>query len=49
MSTYLRSVPFLALSLCGLMMSQQASAEIKIGYVDFQKLMTEAPQVKNAM
>src|ERR1700743_1063148 len=49
MSTYLRSVPFLALSLCGLMMSQQASAEIKVGYVDFQKLMTEAPQVKNAM
>jgi outer membrane protein len=49
MSTYLRSVPFLALSLCGLMVSQQASAEIKVGYVDFQKLMTEAPQVKNAM
>jgi outer membrane protein len=49
MSTYLRSIPFLALSLCGLMVSQQASAEIKIGYVDFQKLMTEAPQVKSAM
>jgi outer membrane protein len=49
MSTYLRSIPFLALSLCGLMVSQQASAEIKVGYVDFQKLMTEAPQVKNAM
>jgi outer membrane protein len=49
MSTYLRSVPFLALSLCGFMVSQQASAEIKIGYVDFQKLMTEAPQVKSAM
>jgi outer membrane protein len=49
MSTYLRSIPFLALSLCGLMASQQASAEIKIGYVDFQKLMTEAPQVKSAM
>jgi len=30
-------------------LSQQASAEIKIGYVDFQKLMAEAPQVKNAM
>jgi len=29
--------------------SQQASAEMKIGYVDFQKLMTEAPQVKSAM
>jgi outer membrane protein len=49
MSTYLRSIPFLALSLCGLMVSQQASAEIKVGYVDFQKLMTEAPQVKSAM
>jgi outer membrane protein len=49
MSTHLRSIPFLALSLCGLMASQQASAEIKIGYVDFQKLMTEAPQVKSAM
>ena len=49
MSTYLRSIPLLALSLCGLMVSQQASAEIKIGYVDFQKLMTEAPQVKSAM
>lgn len=49
MSTYLRSIPLLALGLCGLMISQQASAEIKIGYVDFQKLMTEAPQVKSAM
>jgi outer membrane protein len=49
MSTYLRSIPFLAFSLCGLMASQQASAEIKVGYVDFQKLMTEAPQVKSAM
>jgi outer membrane protein len=49
MSTYLRSIPFLALSLCGLMVSQQASAEMKVGYVDFQKLMTEAPQVKSAM
>jgi outer membrane protein len=49
MSTYLRSIPFVALSLCGLMVSQQASAEIKIGYVDFQKLMSEAPQVKSTM
>ena len=49
MSTYLRSIPLLALSLCGLMVSQQASAEIKIGYVDFQKLMAEAPQVKSTM
>ena len=37
--SYLRSIPLLALGLCGFMVSQQASAEIKIGYVDFQKLM----------
>ena len=49
MSTYLRSIPFLALSLCGLMVSQQASAEIKVGVVNFQRLMEEAPQVKSAM
>jgi outer membrane protein len=47
--SYLRSIPLLAFGLCGLMVSQQASAEIKIGYVDFQKLMAEAPQVKSAM
>jgi outer membrane protein len=49
MSTYFRSISLLALSLCGLMASQQASAEMKIGYVDFQKLMAEAPQVKSTM
>jgi outer membrane protein len=49
MSTYLRSVPFLALCLCGFMVAQPASAEIKIGVVDFQKLMGESPQVKSAM
>src|ERR1700678_3736886 len=47
--SYLRSIPLLALGLCGFMVSQQASAEIKVGYVDFQKLMAEAPQVKSAM
>src|ERR1700728_3753982 len=47
--SYLRSIPLLALGLCALMVSQQASAEIKIGYVDFQKLMAEAPQVDRAM
>ena len=31
------------------MMSQQASAEIKVGVVNFQKLMEEAPQVKSVM
>jgi outer membrane protein len=47
MSTYLRSIPFLALTLCGLMVTQQASAEIKIGTVDFRKLFEEAPQTKS--
>jgi outer membrane protein len=47
--SYLRSIPLLAFGLSALMVSQQASAEIKIGYVDFQKLMAEAPQVKSAM
>ncbi|HEY2145311.1 MAG TPA: OmpH family outer membrane protein [Steroidobacteraceae bacterium] len=49
MSTYLRSIPLVALGLCGLFAAQQASAEIKIGYVNFQLLMEEAPQVKASM
>jgi outer membrane protein len=49
MSTYFRSIPLAALGLCGLFMAQQASAEIKIGYVNFQQLMEEAPQVKASM
>jgi outer membrane protein len=49
MSTYLRSIPFAALCLSALLVTQQASAENKIGVVDFQKLMGEAPQVKSAM
>jgi outer membrane protein len=49
MSTFTRSIPFVALCLCGLMVSQQASAEIKIGYVNFQKLLEDAPQTKTAM
>src|SRR5271167_1531264 len=49
MSTNLRSIPLLALGLCGLMVAQQASAEMKIGVVNFQKLMEDAPQVKSAM
>jgi outer membrane protein len=49
MSTFNRSIPFLALALCGLMVSSQASAEIKMGYVNFQKLLEEAPQTKTAM
>ena len=49
MSTFNRSISLLGLCLCGLMVSAQASAEIKIGYVNFQKLLEEAPQTKSAM
>jgi outer membrane protein len=49
MSTYLRSIVFSVLSLTGLIASQPASAEIKIGYVNFQKLLEDAPQTKAAM
>jgi outer membrane protein len=49
MSTYLRSIPLVALGLCGLFVAQQASAEIKIGYVNFQQLMEESPQLKATM
>src|SRR5271168_4106272 len=49
MSTHLRFIPLLALSLCGLLAAQQANAEIKIGVVNFQKLLEDAPQAKAAM
>jgi outer membrane protein len=51
MSTFNRSLPLLCLCLClcGLMMSGPASAETKMGYVNFQKLLEEAPQTKTAM
>ena len=49
MSTFNRSIPLLALGLCGLVASGQASAEIKMGVVNFQKLLEEAPQTKTAM
>ena len=49
MSTNLRFFPLAALSLCGLLAAVPASAEMKIGVVNFQKLMEEAPQVKSAM
>jgi outer membrane protein len=42
-------MPLWALSLCGLLAAMPASAEMKIGVVNFQKLMEEAPQVKSAM
>ena len=49
MSTFNRSIPFLGLCLCGLLGAQQASAEVKMGVVNFQKLLEEAPQTKTAM
>jgi outer membrane protein len=49
MSTIIRSLPLAVLALGGFLMSQTASAEIKIGVVNFQKLLEEAPQTKNAM
>lgn len=49
MSTFNRSIPFLSLCLCGLLGAQQASAEVKMGVVNFQKLLEEAPQTKTAM
>jgi outer membrane protein len=49
MVTFNRSIPALVLCLCGLVMSGPASAEIKLGVVNFQKLLEEAPQTKAAM
>jgi outer membrane protein len=49
MSTFNRSIPFLALALCGVLAAQPASAEMKVGVVNFQKLLEEAPQTKTAM
>ena len=49
MSTFIRRIPFLAVALCGLLAAGQASAEIKIGVVNFEKLLEEAPQTKAAM
>jgi outer membrane protein len=49
MSTFNRSIPFLGLCLIGLMLSGPASAEIKMGVVNFQKLLEDAPQTKTAM
>jgi outer membrane protein len=49
MSFFNRSISWSALALCGLLASAQASAEIKIGYVNFQKLLEDAPQTKTAM
>jgi outer membrane protein len=49
MSTLTRSTPFALLGLCGFLAANQASAEVKIGVVNFQKVLAEAPQTKTAM
>jgi outer membrane protein len=49
MSTFTRKIPFMALALCGVLAAGQASAEIKIGFVNFEKLLEGAPQTKSAM
>ena len=49
MSTFNRSIPFLSLVLCATLASGTASAEMKIGVVNFQRLLEEAPQTKTAM
>jgi outer membrane protein len=49
MSTFNRIIPLLVLAFGGLLAAGQASADIKIGYVNFQKLLEDAPQTKAAM
>ena len=49
MSTFNRIIPLLGLFLCAALVSAQASAEVKMGYVNFQKLLEDAPQTKTAM
>jgi outer membrane protein len=49
MSTFKRSIALLSLCFGAALLSGQASAEIKMGVVNFQKLLEEAPQTKTAM
>jgi len=49
MSNYLRGLTLSSLLVCGFMGAQAAHAEIKIGVVNFQRLLEEAPQTKSAM
>jgi outer membrane protein len=49
MSNYLRGLTLLSVLLCGVVAAQPARAEIKIGVVNFQRLLEEAPQTKSAM
>src|ERR1700724_4883875 len=49
MSTFNRSIALLGFCLCLALISGPASAEIKMGVVNFQKLLEDAPQSKTAM
>jgi outer membrane protein len=49
MSIIKRGVPVLLLGVCGFLAAGAASAEAKIGVVNFQKLLEDAPQTKSAM
>jgi outer membrane protein len=50
MSTFNRIIPVLLLGFSGLLAAGQAtSADLKIGVVNFQKLLEDAPQTKTAM
>jgi outer membrane protein len=49
MSTFNRTIALLAVTFCGLLAAGQAGAEIKLGYVNFQKLLEDAPQTKAAL
>jgi outer membrane protein len=49
MSTFNRSISFLALLFCGILAAHPAAAEVKMGVVNFQKLLEDAPQTKTAM
>jgi outer membrane protein len=49
MSTFNRSIAFLGLCLGLALISGPASAEVKMGVVNFQKLLEDAPQTKTAM
>src|ERR1700724_3627369 len=49
MSTFNRSIALLGFCLCLALISGPASAEIKMGVVNFQKLLKDAPQTKTAM
>ncbi len=49
MSTVTRKHLMIAAGFCGLFLAQAASAETKIGVVNFQRLLEEAPQTKTIM